>query len=170
MSDSGGGKGASGIGAWLSANWVIILGFLLSGLAGYTSLMVRLSSDEGDAKSNQQAILQAISTLQATEDQKILGIVQTISDMKANLLPKRVQSLEDSMQAMQQANASQFSAMQASIQSIQNANQQSNQTLQAGIHDIQTQMNALTNTVTTLQVQVQYGLSAPTDGGSTKHR
>lgn len=98
----------------------------------------------------------------------ITDIRSTISDMKSQLIPKRVQTLEDSFANAQQSNAAQFAAMQSSIQSIQTANGNAQQVLQASLHEISGQMNAQTTTIAVMGQQINSMLAGPVIVG--KHR
>jgi hypothetical protein len=135
------------------SKWVPLV-LLLGGLVGvYVSQVVSTNKNAQDIQSNQISDVQGM--------QNILGV---ISDMKAQLIPKRVQTLEDSFASPQASNASQFQALQQAIASIQTSNSNAQQAMQSTLHEIVSQLNTQGTSVALMNQQINEMLSGPTLG------
>jgi predicted PurR-regulated permease PerM len=88
-------------------------------------------------------------------------IVQTIDDMKANQLPKRVQTLEDQFAANQQAQQSQFQATQSAITALQVSLQSASVTQSSAMHDVTVQLGSQSQQIASMSAQIQYYLAQP---------
>jgi uncharacterized protein (DUF342 family) len=113
-------------------------------------------------------IIGSFVTLQNTTSQNTQNladfktqIVQTIDDMKANQLPKRVQTLEDQFAANQQAQQSQFQATQSAITALQVSLQSASVTQSSAMHDVTVQLGSQSQQIASMSAQIQYYLAQP---------